>query len=55
MDFETVYAKGYNAGYWRVMNGYKGEFSYEDVYKRQSFSSLKSLEKLLEIPSTPDS
>ncbi len=29
MDFETVYAKGYNAGYWRVMNGYKGEFSYE--------------------------
>ena len=23
MDFETVYAKGYNAGYWRVMNGYK--------------------------------
>lgn len=29
MDFETVYAQGYNAGYWRVMNGYKGEFSYE--------------------------
>lgn len=29
MDFETVYAKGFNAEYWRVMNGYKGEFCYK--------------------------
>lgn len=29
MDFEIVYVKGYNVGYWRVMNGYKGEFFYE--------------------------
>lgn len=29
MDFETVYSQGYNAEYWRVMNGYKGEFTYK--------------------------
>lgn len=28
MDFETVYAQGYHAEFWRVMNGYKGKFSY---------------------------
>lgn len=28
MDFETIYAKGYDMEYWRVMNGYKGTFTY---------------------------
>lgn len=29
MDFETVYAQAANIEYWRVMNGYKGTFTYE--------------------------
>lgn len=29
LDFETVYAQGANADFWRIMNSYNGEFSYE--------------------------
>lgn len=29
LDFETVYSKSHNVEFWRVMNGYKGTFSYD--------------------------
>lgn len=29
VDYETVYAQGANADYWRVVNSYNGEFDYE--------------------------
>lgn len=29
VDFETVYSQGANADYWRMLNSYNGEFSYE--------------------------
>lgn len=29
LNFETVYSKGQDIEFWRVMNGYKGTFSYE--------------------------
>lgn len=28
LDFETIYSKAANAKYWRIMNGYAGQFSY---------------------------
>ncbi len=29
LDYESVYAQGANADYWRVLNSYNGDFSYE--------------------------
>lgn len=29
MDFEQVYAKAANAGYWRILNSFDGQFSYQ--------------------------
>ncbi len=29
VDFETVYSQGANADYWRMLNSYNGEFSYD--------------------------
>lgn len=29
LDFETVYSRAANAEYWRILNSYKGTFSYE--------------------------
>ena len=29
MEFEQVYSKGCDADFWRVMNAYHGEFSYD--------------------------
>ena len=29
LDFETVYSKTANAGYWRIVNSYAGKFSYD--------------------------
>lgn len=34
LDFETVYAQAESADFWRILNSYKGEFSY-DVLKGQ--------------------
>ena len=31
LDFETVYAQGADAEYWRVSNSFQGEFSYESL------------------------
>ena len=30
-DFETVYSQAANAEYWRIVNSYKGDFSYETL------------------------
>lgn len=32
-DFETMYEKAANAQYWRIMNGYQGEYTYEVLGK----------------------
>lgn len=32
-DFETMYEKAANARYWRIMNGYQGEYTYEVLGK----------------------
>lgn len=29
VDYETVYSQGANANYWRILNSYNGEYSYE--------------------------
>lgn len=29
LDYETVYAQGANADYWRILNSYNGDFDYE--------------------------
>ena len=31
LDYETVYSKAYNAEFWRIMNGYVGEYSYNVI------------------------
>lgn len=31
VDFETVYAKGANVDYWRILNNYKGDYSYDVI------------------------
>lgn len=36
VDFETVYAKAANVEYWRVMNGYKGTFTYQALRELNS-------------------
>jgi iron complex transport system substrate-binding protein len=33
LDFETIYEKAANAQYWRIMNGYQGEYTYEVLGK----------------------
>ena len=30
-DFETVYAQGANADYWRILNNFNGKFGYEEL------------------------
>lgn len=29
VDYESVYAEGYNSDYWRIVNSYSGEYSYD--------------------------
>lgn len=31
LDFETVYAKAHNSEFWRIMNGYPGQYSYDVI------------------------
>ena len=31
LDYETVYAQGANADYWRILNSYNGDFDYETL------------------------
>lgn len=31
VDFETVYAQGANADYWRILNSYNGTFTYDEL------------------------
>ena len=33
LDFETIYERAANAPYWRIMNGYQGEYTYEVLGK----------------------
>ena len=33
LDFETIYEKAANARYWRIMNGYQGEYTYDVLGK----------------------
>lgn len=33
LDFETIYERAANARYWRIMNGYQGEYTYEVLGK----------------------
>ena len=35
IDFETMYAKAAKADYWRILNSYSGEFSYEALQKSE--------------------
>lgn len=35
IDFETIYAKAAKADYWRILNSYSGEFSYEALQKSE--------------------
>lgn len=35
-DFETIYEKAANSQYWRIMNGYQGEYTYEVLGKTDS-------------------
>ena len=36
LDFETVYSQAANADYWRIVNSYNGEFSYEILEKEDN-------------------
>ncbi len=31
VDYETVYSQGYDADFWRIVNSFDGEYSYEDL------------------------
>ncbi|MFI3327980.1 MAG: ABC transporter substrate-binding protein [Rikenellaceae bacterium] len=45
IDFETVYAAGHDADYWRIANSHAGEFSYETLLQSdvryRDFKALK--------------
>lgn len=45
LDYETVYSRGYNADYWRIVNSYTGAFNYDALGKADSrycdFKSFK--------------
>ena len=46
VDYEKVYAEGYNADYWRIVNSYNGTFSYDALGKADSrYSDLKAFRK----------
>lgn len=36
VDYETVYSQGANADYWRIVNSYNGEYSYEALKQTDS-------------------
>lgn len=46
LDFETVYSKAADARYWRILNSYKGEFSYDALIQKDErytdFSAFKN-------------
>lgn len=46
LDFETVYAQGADAEYWRVSNSYEGDFTYEELAKQDSrFRDFRALKE----------
>lgn len=36
LDFELVYSQAANADYWRIVNSFKGDFSYEELAKEDT-------------------
>lgn len=36
VDYETVYSKGYDADFWRIVNSFNGDYSYEDIIASDS-------------------
>lgn len=68
LDFETVYSKAARADYWRILNNYDGEYSYDalraedpryadfDAFKRKGviYGSLKHRPYYEEAPSHPE-
>lgn len=42
VDYESVYAQGYNADYWRIVNSYNGNYSYDILLASDSrYSDFK--------------
>ncbi|MFI3248675.1 MAG: ABC transporter substrate-binding protein [Rikenellaceae bacterium] len=45
VDYETVYSQGYDADFWRIVNSFDGEYSYEDLLavdgRYQDFAPFK--------------
>jgi len=46
LDFETVYSRAANAKYWRILNSFNGEFSYDALIQKDEryndFSAFKN-------------
>ena len=40
IEFESIYAKAVNADYWRILNSFNGEFSYEALLKSEPRNAL---------------
>ncbi|MGN0283130.1 MAG: ABC transporter substrate-binding protein [Prevotella sp.] len=40
IEFESLYAKAANADYWRILNSYNGDFSYEALLKSEPRNAL---------------
>ena len=40
IEFESLYAKAANADYWRILNSFQGDFSYEALEKSEKRNTL---------------
>ena len=46
VDYESVYAQGYNADYWRIVNSHNGEYNYDVLLASDSrYSDFKSFKE----------